>query len=64
MKLLPNADLKERVDLLDEHMVRVFEEIERVRQEVTAGDANLRQMIEQRASEQRVAAEAQTTKPQ
>src|ERR1039458_6176160 len=45
LKLLREADLKERVDLLDEHIVRAFGEIERVRQEVAAGDAALRQMI-------------------
>lgn len=58
LKLLPDADLKERVDLLDEHMVRAFREIEKARQEAATGDAELRRIIEQQAGELRAAAEA------
>jgi len=58
LKLLPDADLKERVDLLDEHIVRAFGEIEKVRQEAAAGDAELRRIIEQQAGELRASVEA------
>jgi hypothetical protein len=46
------------VDLLDEHIVRAFGEIEKVRQEAAVGDAALRRIIEQQAGELRAAAEA------
>lgn len=58
LMLLPDADLKERVDLLDEHIVRAFGEIEKARQEAAAGDAELRRIIEQQAGELRANAEA------
>jgi hypothetical protein len=58
LQLLPDADLKERVDLLDEHIVRAFREIEKARQEAAAGDAELRRIIEQEAGELRGSVEA------
>lgn len=58
LKLSPDGDLKERVDLLDEHIVRAFGEIEKVRQEAAAGDAELRRIIEEQAGELRASVEA------
>jgi hypothetical protein len=58
LELLPDADLKERMDLLDEHIVRAFGEIEKARQETAAGDEELRRIIEQQAGELRAVAEA------
>jgi hypothetical protein len=55
LQLRPDADLKERVDLLDQHIVQAFREIETVRQEAAAGDAALRQKIEREVNDLRAA---------